>query len=85
MKKIGIYTFWNVPNYGTFAQAYALQKVISNRYPNISCMHIGYLDKRHYRFYYSIFKGRPWHREFYNNLISSIMPNSNVKDRREIF
>ncbi len=23
---VGILTFWNVPNYGTFAQAYALQK-----------------------------------------------------------
>ena len=25
---VGILTFWNVPNYGTFAQAYALQKFI---------------------------------------------------------
>ena len=85
MKKIGIYTFWNVPNYGTFAQAYALQKIISSRYPNILCRQIGYLDKRHYRSYYSVFKGRPWHREFYINLISSIMPNSNVKNKRKKF
>ena len=34
MKKydIGILTFWNVPNYGAFMQAYALQKVLEEKY-----------------------------------------------------
>lgn len=27
---VGILTFWNVPNYGTYAQAYALQKILEN-------------------------------------------------------
>ena len=28
---MGILTFWDVPNYGTFAQAYALQRVLDKR------------------------------------------------------
>lgn len=85
MKKIGIYTFWNVPNYGTFAQAYALQKVISERYPACSCKQIGYLDKKHYNAYYSAFKGRPWHREFYTTLLSYVLPHSVAQNRRKQF
>ena len=30
MKKVGIITFHNVPNYGAFLQAYALQTKLSN-------------------------------------------------------
>lgn len=54
MKKIGIYTFWNVPNYGCFLQAYALQKQIQLLNNNIEVKQIGYLNKKHYDNYYSI-------------------------------
>lgn len=54
MKEIGILTFWNVPNYGTFLQAYALQKVISSLDSNYDVKQIAYLDHKHYRKYYAI-------------------------------
>ena len=54
MKKydIGIQTIWNVPNYGTFIQAYALQKVIS-RISKRNTLQIAHLDDKHYDFYYN--------------------------------
>lgn len=53
MKKIGILTFWNVPNYGTFLQAYALQKVLEKKYPSYDVRQIPYLNSKHYKIYYS--------------------------------
>ena len=50
---IGIQTFWNVPNYGTFAQAYALQKVIKELDKSKDVRQINHLDKRHFDFYYN--------------------------------
>lgn len=54
MKKydIGILTFWNVPNYGTFAQAYALQRVIDVLAINRDVKQINHLDEKHYNAYY---------------------------------
>ncbi len=52
MNKISILTFWGVPNYGAFAQAYALNKVLSSMYPNIKIEHIAYLNKAHHDLYY---------------------------------
>ncbi|WP_024469624.1 polysaccharide pyruvyl transferase family protein [Treponema pedis] len=54
MKKIGVLTFWNVPNYGTFLQAYALQKSITYMKSEDNVVQIAYLDKMHYRKYYKI-------------------------------
>ena len=53
-KRIGILTFWNVPNYGTFLQAYALQKVIASFDTNYDVKQIAYLEPTHYRQYYAI-------------------------------
>lgn len=53
MKKIGILTFWAVPNYGAFLQAYALQKIIQKRYKNFEVKQIPYLNEKHYNTYYS--------------------------------
>lgn len=50
---IGIQTFWNVPNYGTFAQAYALQKVLQKIDKDRDVRQISHLDKRHYDFYFN--------------------------------
>lgn len=52
-KRIGILTFWNVPNYGAFLQAYALQKVLETRYPEYDVRQIPYLNQKHYNVYYS--------------------------------
>lgn len=54
MRKIGIFTFWDVPNYGTFMQAYALQQIIAKNYPEDKVVQISYLDWHHYNAYYSI-------------------------------
>lgn len=54
MKEIGILTFWNVPNYGTFLQAYALQKSIAALDENYDVKQIAYLEPVHYRQYYAI-------------------------------
>ncbi|MBQ9168033.1 MAG: polysaccharide pyruvyl transferase family protein [Oscillospiraceae bacterium] len=51
--KTGILTFWNVPNYGTFIQAYALQKAIEKIQNGGDVRQIAYLHKHHYDFYYS--------------------------------
>lgn len=65
MKKIGILTNWNVPNYGAYLQAYAMQKVISRLQPEASVVQIAYLNKTHYDMYYGFFDLR--HRLFVIN------------------
>lgn len=55
MEKIGILTNWGVPNYGTFLQAYAMQKVIQQMCPEAVVSQIAYLNKQHYDMYYSLF------------------------------
>ena len=52
MKKIRILTFWGVPNYGCFLQAYALQKVLQNQFPDCDVKHIAHLHQKHYESYY---------------------------------
>lgn len=49
---IGIQTFWNVPNYGTFAQAYALQKTLQVLNKDKIVRQIAHLDQRHFNFYF---------------------------------
>lgn len=58
---IGILTFWNVPNYGTYAQAYALQKVLQTINPKSDVRQINHLDKHHYHFYYD---AKQYYKEF---------------------
>lgn len=52
MKKISILTFWSVPNYGAFAQAYALNHVLRTLYPNVEVEHIAYLHPKHQALYF---------------------------------
>ena len=49
--KIGILTFWGVPNQGTFAQAYALHHYLQKICPGDEIYQIAYLHSRHIRFY----------------------------------
>ncbi len=50
--KIGILTFWGVPNYGAFAQAYALNRVLKDNFNNAEVKHIAYLHPMHKNLYF---------------------------------
>lgn len=45
--------FWVVPNYGTFAQAYALERTMNKLFPHRDSKQIAYLNKKHYDNYYN--------------------------------
>lgn len=52
MKKIGILTYWGVPNYGAWIQAYALNKILTQMCPKCDVKHIAYLEQSHWNSYY---------------------------------
>lgn len=53
MRKIGILTFWGVPNYGAWAQSYALNKVVGKIVKDeYEVLHINYLCQTHNDLYY---------------------------------
>ena len=83
---VGILTFWNVPNYGTFAQAYALQKAIAAIDEQRDVRQIAYLNKKHYNSYYA--KRPPvggFGRSFYRKLPSYLNKNSPYNLRKKNF
>lgn len=49
---VGILTFWGVPNYGAFAQAYALQRCISEIKSDENVVDIAYLHPEHQKIYF---------------------------------
>lgn len=52
-RKIGILCFWGVPNYGAWAQAYALNNVVREMVEEKDDVrHIAYLTPRHHSLYY---------------------------------
>lgn len=51
-KNINILTFWGVPNYGAWAQAYALRNVIAEIYPDYNVRQIAYLYSEHKKVYF---------------------------------
>ena len=52
MKRIGILTYWGVPNYGAWVQAYALNRLLTDMYPEYEVKHIAYLEQSHWDSYY---------------------------------
>ncbi len=53
MKKIGILTFWGVPNYGAWTQAYALNNLVRTMMGDeYDVRHINYLHSNHFTAYY---------------------------------
>ena len=82
----GILTFWNVPNYGTFIQAYALQKTIQKLQSTEDVRQIAYLNKKHYNFYYSpipkLSRKSPL---FWRNLMGNLIGCSEQKRREKAF
>lgn len=81
---IGILTFWNVPNYGTFVQAYALQKVIQSLAPDKTVVQINHLDNLHYNFYYNqkkyLLSQKIWTRSFWQGVFST----TPIRSQREV-
>lgn len=51
MKRVGILTFWGVPNCGTFAQAYALRNSVQSVCNSSEVFQIAYLNETHKQFY----------------------------------
>lgn len=86
MYDIGILTFWGVPNYGTFAQAYALQKVIAQMDPSRDVKQISYLNKHHYNMYFSprprISIRKP---QFWFALLRNLLTDTTQKQRQRQF
>lgn len=81
---VGILSFWNVPNYGTYVQAYALQKTCESI--GVNAKQIAYLNEQHYRSYYS------WKppfsiksKKFYLELPKRICPVSKYNRKKKIF
>ncbi len=82
----GILTFWNVPNYGTFAQAYALQRVVAKYCTGNDVRQIAYLNRKHYRFYYAKFPpASVFCRTFYRDFLKHVIPTSAYNKRRNLF
>lgn len=84
-KKIGIFTFWNVPNYGCFLQAYALQKIVSELLDDCVVGQLAYLEKHHYNHYYGFFdihyKYTAINPKFYRHILGQL---KNSKKRKTI-
>lgn len=87
MKKydIGIQTLWNVPNYGTFVQAYSLQKVIK-KISGKETVQIAHLDEKHYNFYYNYKKYLRSKKIFSKEFVKSFFyKNPDVSGKLKIF
>lgn len=82
---IGIQTLWNVPNYGTFIQAYALQKIVE-KISNRDVVQVAHLDQKHFDFYYDYKKylrsGKKLGRSFLRSLYYK---NPDTSDKMRIF
>ena len=86
---IGILTFWNVPNYGTFAQAYALQKTLQAVAQQGDVRQIAHLDIHHYNFYYDLkayYRDyKPWSRTFWRSFFMANGENNCNSDKQTTF
>lgn len=82
---IGILTFWNVPNYGTYAQAYALQRVLQQINEKKDVRQIAHLDQHHFNFYYdkkAYYRKYPiWKKSFWKSFF--IRENSSLSKEGE--
>lgn len=85
---IGILTFWNTPNYGTFAQAYALQKVIQF-ISDKDVRQIAHLEQHHFNFYFNkkaYFRHFPiWKKKFWKSFFIKNETKVDVESRENTF
>lgn len=83
---IGILTFWNVPNYGTFAQAYALQKTLEKLFPERDVKQIAHLDEYHYNFYYNkLGNCRFGSRSYFREILRGLLYKKEKDGKKELF
>lgn len=85
MKKIGILTFWGVPNYGSFLQAYALRNSLEKLCPGDKIMQIAYLEDMHHKAYYQIkpegYRYSIINPRFYIALIKRFLDRKNIRQK----
>ena len=82
----GILTFWNVPNYGTFIQAYALQKTVEMLTSKSTVHQIAYLHPTHFDFYYSMTGNQKFTSlSFYKQLLHNLLLDHSRRDRKSQF
>lgn len=85
--EIGLLTFWNVPNYGTWAQAYAMQKAIQSLVPEQQVRQINHLDKHHENFYYNfrqyLRESRFYTKAFWKSFF--VKENESIFDKKQNF
>ena len=81
--KIGIITFWGVPNYGAFLQAYALKHTVESLNHKIEVQLIPYLNNLHYNQYYSIIPNN--NIRALKNIIKRIRNYSSIKANKNNF
>ena len=86
-RQIGILTFWNVPNYGTFMQAYALQHFLQEMFPNDDIRQIRWLDDVHYDAYYAFinrsFRGKYINPRFYAYCLERRLQKAQRRNQRK--
>lgn len=80
---IGILTFWDVPNYGTFAQAYALERTMNKLFPNRDSKQIAYLNKKHYDSYYNKHIPKKFYEKGFVHKVSQILNPSSAYNLRK--
>ncbi len=85
--KVGIITHWNVPNYGTFFQAYSLRNTISVLFPEAQVELVDYIKPIHIRMYYSFEVHELFHLwiinpRFYLDIIHRLHNYKVIKGRR---
>lgn len=89
MNRIGIITFWGVPNYGTFLQAYALKNTVQSLDSSISVEVVPYLNDSHYKVYYGISplecRYKYLNPKYYLSLMKSLLKYSENKKKEKKF
>ncbi len=87
-KKIGILTHWSIPNFGSFLQAYALQRVISELFPQYDVRQIAYMNKVHAKMYYGyemheIYRLWLINPNYYKDILHRIRKRKQIKQIRK--
>ena len=89
MKNVGILTHWDIPNYGAFLQAYALQQVLQNMTPDdCNVVQIAYANPVHTKNYYSfelheLFRYWAINRRFYRDVYRRLRNRQDIMMRRK--
>lgn len=87
--KIGIMTFWCVPNYGCFLQAYATKNAVTALYPQSDVEVIPYLNPKHYNAYYKVINhfdfGSLLHPSYYKQILERMKTRGDLRQMEQVF